>query len=355
MGCFAVTSLVAMLIWSPYYFSLQSQGGYEPIAANHARYVVGLTGWPDSAARQISNHVSIESVLTVLAIGMAVVLPGFLSQESAWKRMGRFAWGVVLASVAFACSGFLTLALAAVWGIAQTCRALFRSHATSLESQRRRIGLVLVSVWWLALLVTTPLYTPYLRLTLPWFLASLIAASLNLDDDLGAWKSVLNASRRWQTAAAGLALSAGLFVAFYLSPRPRALLMPDRRGVQRIAQQLRTSEHGQPRRAMYVHGEPAMFFQLCAAGEELVAPVAQLPTAAVQVDGQTVPTFLIVGPHSTRDARFRDQLNATSSWHLVEQFAYQPSWLVWLDLHDPRSESHASAEDDVFELYLFEP
>ena len=36
-----------MAVWCPYLISLQPHGGYAPIAANHAQYVVGLAGWVD--------------------------------------------------------------------------------------------------------------------------------------------------------------------------------------------------------------------------------------------------------------------------------------------------------------------
>src|SRR4051812_33853322 len=49
--CFVVTALFAAGIWAPYYSSLLPHGGYAPIAENHAKYVVGWSGWLDSAAR----------------------------------------------------------------------------------------------------------------------------------------------------------------------------------------------------------------------------------------------------------------------------------------------------------------
>src|SRR4029078_1371889 len=66
--CFGLTAAVALVIWAPFYYSVQSQGGYGPIAANHARYFVGFSGWFDAAARQISNQYAIEAVPSWLAV-----------------------------------------------------------------------------------------------------------------------------------------------------------------------------------------------------------------------------------------------------------------------------------------------
>ena len=46
---------VAFAVWSPVLISLQKQGGYAAVLANHRQYVVGLTGWSRAAIRQLTN------------------------------------------------------------------------------------------------------------------------------------------------------------------------------------------------------------------------------------------------------------------------------------------------------------
>jgi len=84
--CFVLTTVFAVGIWAPYYFSLQPQGGYGPIAANHAKYVVGWSGWLDSAARQYFNLLMVEGAASKLSVPMAVILPAFLMRPN---QIGR--------------------------------------------------------------------------------------------------------------------------------------------------------------------------------------------------------------------------------------------------------------------------
>src|SRR5207244_2309054 len=76
---------------------------------------------------------------------------------------------------------------------------------------------------------------------------------------------------------------------------------------------------------------------LRAAGEPIVAPVEVVPVESATIDGKPVPTFLIIGPNAENDPRFQQQWkDLEGRWALVAAFAYQPSSVVWLDLHDPR-------------------
>ena len=51
------TLVVATAIgWSPVWMSLQPDGGYSAVSANHAQYFFGLSGWWDDFKRQIANQ-----------------------------------------------------------------------------------------------------------------------------------------------------------------------------------------------------------------------------------------------------------------------------------------------------------
>jgi dolichyl-phosphate-mannose-protein mannosyltransferase len=149
-----------------------------------------------------------------------------------------------------------------------------------------------------------------------------------------------------------LLLAAGLFFR-----HPGRIELPaDRRGLMRVAGEIRGAASEQPR-VIYVYGEPALFFQLRAAGEELAVPIQDVPQTAAALDGQSAATFLVAGPHAQRDSQFQEQLKkGTDRWRLVQSYDYAPSSLVWLDLHDPRQPaSHQAGSENAFRLYRFQP
>ena len=300
LACLATTMVVAVIVWSPYYLSLQSQGGYAPIAENHAKYVVGFAGWINSLSRQAANYLVVESALNKLAIPLGVA-------------------AAVLAAV----SGF--------------------------ANNRRIIGLSLLAAWFGGLFFATPMYTPYPRLLLPLLIAVWLSAGLAAD-----W---LMRPQRLRVTLLILISAAGIAVAFAKPQLGSITFAADRREVQRIADEIHGNNLDKPQRVIYVYGEPAMYFQLRAAGEELAAPVATIPASAVSVNGSAAPTYLLAGPHSQNDREFRERLANSPSWRLVKRHDYQPSALVWLDLHDARSSSRAIAEEPrhAFELYEFVP
>jgi hypothetical protein len=112
---------------------------------------------------------------------------------------------------------------------------------------------------------------------------------------------------------------------------------------------------GDALRAIYVYGEPAVFFQLHAAGEGIVVAVADVPMSAATFDGRAAATFLIIGPHAERDAHFQEQWNAAQDrWRLVAEYEYLPSPLVWLDLHDPRTVAGSAPQKESLHLYRYQ-
>jgi dolichyl-phosphate-mannose-protein mannosyltransferase len=315
---FAATALVAAIIWSPHFFWLQSQGGYGPIAANHAQYVVGLAGWFESAQRQAANFLVLDAGWTGAAIVVALVLARVTPTSTIAEHESR--------------------------------------------RPRRKIGLALVSVWWLGLFAATPCYWPYPRLLLPLLLATWLGVAL-LIDRLYFYQPVrVVCGSVLAVALAALLMGGGWWWAARIGAMGN-----DRQAVLKIADQLRNQLEiaapvpdripPAPARAVYLFGEPALFFQLAAAGEPIVIPVQDLPAQSAAVEGAPLPTFLVAGPHAARDPRFREQLAAASGkWRLVQSYPYQPSPLVWLDLHDPRTPpAGPDAADDAFRLFEFLP
>jgi hypothetical protein len=109
-------------------------------------------------------------------------------------------------------------------------------------------------------------------------------------------------------------------------------------------------------RAIYVYGEPALLFQLKAAGESFVGPVQDIPGAAVNADGTTITTYLVIGPHARSDPQFRAAWKESSSrWKRVASFPYRPSAIVRLDLIDPRKEQPPKSWEKVEVYRLVQP
>ena len=129
----------------------------------------------------------------------------------------------------------------------------------------------------------------------------------------------------------------------------------NRRGLERIARQVHATQAPEELRVIYAHGEPALYFQLRAAREEIVAPVQEVPRQAATIDGKAVPTFLLVGAHAQSDSEFQQQWAAAQDrFELVTTFDYAPSPIVWLDLHDPRKPAPESGSH-VVRLYRLKP
>jgi hypothetical protein len=106
-------------------------------------------------------------------------------------------------------------------------------------------------------------------------------------------------------------------------------------------------------RILYVYGEPAMLFQLLAAGEPLVVPVQSIPSEPARDGGRPIETLLIVGPHSLGTAAFPSLASLQSQrWELIDAVEYSPSPIVDLDLYDPRQSSLSErAKRNQFQLF----
>lgn len=364
LGCFAVTAVVAAAVWSPYFFSLQSQGGYAPIADNHAKYFVGLAGWLDSTSRQLANQRVLSSWQTAVGIFIAVSLPAALPGRRLEHRLLQVGIAAGLGVTALVCTSFPVLIAVSSVGLIQATLAAMASARHPFPGEKGEsagdkdidrndnflIGLALLAAWWLGLLLTTPCYTAYARLTLPFTLAAYLAApffgvSSQETADLVVARRQFSALWRVLSRLAVVAIFAGLTV---LLPRTKVPTSRDRRGLYEIAHKIRQAADPNAPRLVYVYGEPALFFQLRAAGEELVGPVQDIPAGAAVIEGKTMPTFFVVGPNTQHDADFqRNWAMASRKWKLVQSFDYQPSPLVWLDLNDPRREVAPELKNNV--------
>ncbi len=358
-ACFGLTVIVGMVVWCPYYFSLQSQGGYEPIAANHAKYFVGFAGWFDAVSRQIANQYVIEGPWSKLAVTVAIVLPQCLAPQS-FRRISRALWQAVgIGSLALFLTTYFVVVVFAIVACIRALLVVRRTPKLDETWRRRAVGLSIVVAWCAILMLATPLYTPYPRLALPALVATCLGAALNSSPYLIAdFPYGGGATADWKKMAAFYAFVLGTCVFCYLClphiDQPE--LAKDRQGIERIAKQIHQVGGGDAARVIYVYGEPALLFQLRAAGEEFVAPVQDVPDKSAMAKDKPVPTFLLVGPNAAADPQFREQWESKRThWELLRAFDYMPSPIVWLDLHDPRVANHPATADHAIRLYQFQP
>jgi 4-amino-4-deoxy-L-arabinose transferase-like glycosyltransferase len=358
VACFAVVALVAFAIWGPYLLSLE--GGYAPIAANHARYVVGVAGWPDGLSRQIASQHVIEGWLSPLGLPAALAVAWIAGLKEWSSTTALFALGAALAAWALAWLGsaFAFVTVAGALGI-----AVLYGRQWKLADDRQAVGLALVAAWWCGLAFATPCYWPYPRLVLPWLLASWVGTGVLCDRFLSVLgKPGASAANRWLVAAAApLVLIASAVGGWIARPPSGAITRnSDRRGLLPVVAQMQSElapaagSHGASApRVFYVLGEPAILFQLRAAGEPLVIPVQSAPTAAALDGNQPIATYLILGPHSLGQPEFQGDWHTRHNppWELLAVFHYEPSNLVQLDLHDPRQPAAVAQDHNSFKLY----
>jgi 4-amino-4-deoxy-L-arabinose transferase-like glycosyltransferase len=351
--CLAITACVAALIWSPFYYSLQSRGGYGPIAANHAKFVVGLAGWLHSAARLITNQFAIGIIGSFFGLALAIFVARIYAVPRGWLGLVWLAIKCLGGSVALLMlTGGFAVGVGAAMGLARMFLAFYRVQKLDAVWTQRAIGLILVGVWWAALLAATPLYTPYPRLVLPCLLAACLGCALNLIPELEPKDGIQKGSRLVGCLVIGFMFCMGGLLAGLAPHRDHFERLMDRRGLLQVARQVRATDIRAGHRVIYVFGEPALFFQLRATGEELVSPIAELPSTAAVLDGQPITTFVIAGPHAHQDPEFARQLAAAAGrWELANEFDYRPSAIVWLDLHDPSQSPQSTAQGDRVRLY----
>lgn len=366
-------ALTAAILWCPVLWGLQSEGGYSAVAANHARYFHGLAGWWDALRQQVASlglfrwpggvagflvgalAVLQPTILVLLAEAPSrsdtgVATPSLLTaafRKWGWKLKGVLI-GLGVLWFFFPFHLWNPLFLASV-GLAAAAAA--RRSPAGFPSLSHSLPLWLAASWYFGMLAATPLYRPYPRLALPWLLGASVASVLLLavvwdwlraadgapstasrrsrfhDDDLVKWVPMM-------TVACLLTMSIW---------RWNETLPDDRSDLARAAAQIRGRLVSDTRDAskkddlaVYVIGEPAVFFHLSAGGL-LAAPVANLDFAAPSARRLPVPTFLVFGPHARRSLRFEEEWKERADrFEKLGEWTFRPSLMVLLDHYPPK-------------------
>jgi len=387
-----VIAFVALVVWSPVPIGLQDRGGYAAVAANHKSYLVGLSGWWHSLSVQVASHNVLSGWLSCCGLALACLAdcyPLRSTRRFTWNAVrqktvkdrdphtvrddnitGSWAVAVVFAPALAACAMWLgssvTIGVLAVVGI--ICHTGLWGHRTvSMHNESTStLAAWLLAAWFGGLLVATPFYRPYPRLTLPWLIAAWLGAAAALpmlqqrllrsdvfpsDARMRLFWRRLTATTILLTAMAGI-----VWKASDLSHRG----VPgwqDRTGLEKVSariirdvtREIDVSHDEQLAQAgvdfiLYVYAEPALFFHLSAANV-VAQPVSDLKFAQPGAQNRRVPVFLITGPHAMGSDRFADQFQRNRTrFTLVREYQVELSDLVLLNNCDAAALATRSSE-----------
>lgn len=356
---------------------------YALITQNHRQYLVGFSGWMASLLRQAENLRYLDSPLGACGLTVAWATQSFLTDEdsratsaggsrSAGKSAGdsareqTFFFGsvplVLAAALALGTVRLLVL-LILVLVIVRCWDAVRRANSSPVKSSTQsnaprpdRLVASCIAVWFVGLFIATPFYAPYLRLALPWSLATWFVGAnclTNLQREMRTWldrRPSPALGKGWLLAAW---LLAGSLVWLQWSEVMRGVVAwQDRAGLARIAtdiaQRIRPILRDEKAESwLWLNGEPALYFQLRTRGVFKVAPVDPLGEALERSRSVGVTSLVVVGPHTRRSP------SAIADWQAVSQnfrrladYPYAVSDLVRLDTY-AISEFASSASDRV--------
>lgn len=359
--CLVIIAATAFAVWWPALNSLPE--GYSAVAHNHSRYLVGLSGWPQSLWRQILNHRYLDGLCGGVGLTAAVLIVGSLASPQ-WRNPRLFATAIGLGALAaFSVSSIVLAGLGTVWVFFSLRQRTSTFHGateqtavqTTEQIADRQLALWLLAAWGLGLMLTTPLYTAYPRLTLPLLVVLWLAGGAGID-----WLVTLlcqpseslpegGESRNQFSPRLVAVLLGSLFLVVAGFTWRTGLWAPawqSRRGMADVAVKIRDDVLQQLKDEDFpvggdyvidVYGEPSLYFQLRKIGIELVLPVSSLRFAQPTAPPPEQPMFLVTGPHAQRNARFAEQFEtAAPRLSLVKTYEYTPSDLVLLNDYDPR-------------------
>lgn len=344
-GRWGVIAFGAFLCWSPFLWSLQGTGGYAAVAANHAGYVVGWSGWWDSLTRQLAVDRHYAAAMTSCGLFLAMLLAetGFTWNAAPGTGLVRrltvnwSAWLTALILAPFVQFIGLVpllglLSVVGVWG-------LLRSFGSRLEAW-------VPLAWLVGLTVATPLYRPYPRLLLPWLTIGMISAGIGLALLIARLQRFVKTSEseanlRQERLSWTKSALAPLFLFAVLVWLPRSSAWQDRTGLERAAatilETIEEDRHRQPASPLagvdfviYVLAEPGLYFHLARREDEFVTqPASSLGMLKPGETDPRVPAYLVLGGHAREELRTLEADPARAV--KVARFPDLPSDLVLLD------------------------
>ncbi len=373
-----IVVILSIAGWAPFVYLLQAQGGYAAVAANHARYVGGIANWGSSFVSQARNVLLLEGPLT--AIGVIVGAAFCVYSGERTVNRGAILQFLAVTLLALAMTVWLgsssVLLLMGGWGAWRlfTTRGVNRDKiAQSIDPQQTsesNLAGWMLSAWFIGLLLTTPLYHPYSRLTLPWLASAWLMAGMSASIVVRQMRS-----RSTETAPSPSheawywpAITVAFAILVWQGPQLMARGVSgwhDRTAMERVAPLIiETAMQAEPTFAdndpdetdcvVYVLGEPAMFVHLSAiAVDAELNFIAQPASSLVVTQLSSDPGFdvyLLVGPHVLAD---ESPLAAIPNITLIDTWNAPPSDLVWLDEFSGLSTTERNSNDPRWQVRLY--
>jgi dolichyl-phosphate-mannose-protein mannosyltransferase len=397
------------IFWSPVWLSLQPDGGYSAVSANHAQYFFGLAGWWDDLKRQIANQRFYEGWLTAAGLilawllpviaqrsrgiapdgseaNAAAVVPGggiggrprplssadFLREASRRVHLLTVAASFAGLSLLIAWLGFC--AVFAVLFVGFVIMTIFLRHPSSEDPQAaraRNLAAWLLAAWVLGLLVAVPLYKPYPRLVMPWLVCAWLAAGACVNQLLSwtaeRWEAADSSEpatprlgwRTWLLLGGAICVLAGGVVSRLGLARSRDVPgWQDRtlraRVIRDAAQEARKSAPGkQP--FFLVYGEPALFFNLSIDGNKPQPPLGgDFSFLSPGAKALPQPAFLLAYEGKADFDKLIEPYK--KSLDLITIFRDTPSDLVLLDTYNPSDLAPGQPRPrEALDLYRIKP
>lgn len=339
---FAIAA-IAGAVWVPVLSSLDDVGGYAAVSENHRQFFVGLSGWWDSAMRQIRM---VQLAASSGTVWPAVGLIGFgaLAIRPLSQGIAFFA-----ASVIGTRFRLLTFVVASVGTSVKSIRDLIQKVA---ETPARKLATWMTLAWLFGLTVAIPLYTPYLRLVVPLIPAGCLAwADLATRNDRTVWTN-----RSHVRAAFGLlALVLAIWtVGVFATARERAAngteYLTSRGASQRVTETLldevpKAIHAGESRDVgLYVYGEPSVYFHAARLEgtkrfDYITQPMGNLGVLDRSRTDSALTPFVLVGPHGFE---LTPEIGDDPRLGWVAEQSGHPSLLVALD----RASDEKLAQDE---------
>ncbi len=376
VGIWLVAAVTAVAVWSPVIISLNDVGGYSAVSANHRQYVVGLQGWFASASRQVANLHHVENGLSLFGTLLAVSSAFIVSRKSfatfgvgphiaVEKALIGFVAAWLLALSAWLGST-VTMAFAALCALIQHGRSIMGSSDESRPVSNRLAFWILVS-WFVGLLFATPLYRPYSRLVLPWLVSIWMGGGLGIGyivKRLGGLTWPKSVVQQWVAMAlAAIAVLVVLGCSLWTWRSRDVIAWQDRTGLERIAHDMKKrinssiTSHARTSRpaAVWVYGEPSLFYHLRSAGLPLVQPTVDLRDALQLTRKLELTPFIVVGPHAQRSLSFQVEWpTIVRQATKLSEYPYDVSDLVQLDHYSPNEIASKRTHQDVVQLFVME-
>ncbi len=314
-----VAILTAVVVWLPVLWDCQSVGGYAAVAANHAGYVRGWSAWWSGFASLSKSYGQDNFMLGFAWLAAATCgycLANRQREDRLWMWLGLSVAGNYFPGDIWG----WTLGLAII-AIVQSMRTYAQGQFSAGEIAAGTV----FSAWFLGLTLTTPLYTPYPRLMIPWALAALLIIAWGWGAKLSA--ACLQSVTRRQLVQ--ILLQASLFPVIVIWNEPIALV-ESRTGYQQAAVAIATRVTQAERPVVQVYALPAVVLGL--REQQVTAVVCGGPELAARVP----QGWLVIDTRAERDALWREGwAKVAERYELVETLPVQPSSIVRFDRPDP--------------------